>query len=649
MLNLPKDAKLQLFRLISAQLSKLEGSEIFALLERVWDLRLMPSDDQRFSDAQGDAIQHLINNDDWSFDIAFLDRFKLLDDNEAFNRFLNSVVSPDFTKSEDEIIKFILLIDPFTSKYNYSFALTDHSANGLPIYLLKEGTEFLFDLKPNTIPIFPVWDKIGRSDRRSGHHPPPQFPSFVLVFNDGWNDFSIRSQFYVFYYNKSGEISDIGSVKIISDSANNSIEGELPATFTQLDETFCSLGQTESYYQNLKRVLGQDYQSVLFALRDASLFPDNHERFERSEKFISSVIRFDEAERLLRTARYLTYGFDLQNLYNFTYNFQPKYSEENISIDFEFSKEELTGNRIYALIGKNGAGKTQLITSLPIAISKREDNSFIPRAPLFSKVIAVSYSVFDRFEIPRKSASFNYIYCGLRKDENEQLSEKGLVLRFYNSWKKLQTQGRLDGWKRILSNFVNAEEIDLFIIEGDTKAGEQEYKIDAQLFQDFKKKLSSGQSILFFIITEIISNIRFDSLLLYDEPETHLHPNAITELIYVIHELVTEFKSYCIIATHSPVIIRELFSRNVYVIDRVENIPSIRKISIESFGEDVGVLTDEVFGNKEVPKRYKKTIDELAFLNYSFDQIIEKLESDNIPLSLNTRLYIRSAVKLNNA
>ena len=134
-------------------------------------------------------------------------------------------------------------------------------------------------------------------------------------------------------------------------------------------------------------------------------------------------------------------------------------------------------------------------------------------------------------------------------------------------------------------------------------------------------------------------------MILFDEPETHLHPNAISQLMNTIYELVEEFESYCIVTTHSPLIIRELLSRNVYVFERHENIPSIRKIGIESFGENLSILTDEVFGNRNIEKQYKKIIDRFIDSGSTYDEIIAQLKSDEIPLSLNTRLYIKSKIK----
>ena len=173
--------------------------------------------------------------------------------------------------------------------------------------------------------------------------------------------------------------------------------------------------------------------------------------------------------------------------------------------------------------------------------------------------------------------------------------------------------------------------IDEFIIEDGVLWG---YKVDIKGFNSVSKKLSSGQSILLYIITEIVANIRYDSLIIYDEPETHLHPNAISQLINTIYELTNEFQSYCIIATHSPLIVRELLSRNVYVVEREGNIISLRKPLIETFGENLTTITEEIFGNRDIPNQYEKILNRLAQTGKSFDEILSIIESENITLSL---------------
>jgi len=636
--------KHDIFSTILSQRDPFKADEyggVIEFLNTVWDLQSMPSEDSRFKDAEGDVIQHTINNDDWEIDYLFKDRLKLFENEETFIRFIEAVVSPQFRASDDEILNFVVLINDVLEKDKLQLSITEYNDDGYPIYTIKEVDDndpFPVDIKRNTIPFYVEKNPRSRADRKRSHKTPKVFPSIVLVFNNGWNDYGILSHFMMYLYDRDQNYHEMGSVKIITQEGSTS--EIIPDEFVQLDEQYCSLGQDIEYYKDLYNLLGNDFIGVLYALRDAAFFPDIQEEFETNPKFNNSLIRYNEQERLLREAKHLIYGADLKNLYSFDYSFKPKFSSDAIDVSFNFGNTEELTNRVYALIGKNGTGKTQLMTSLPINIAEMNDAYFAPKIPLFSKVIAVSYSIFDTFKIPKKTATFNYIYCGLRNEKGELLTEKGLLLRFHNTWKRIRKIERMQQWRTVLLNFLDKEMVEEFIV---SKAS-HEYEVSLEGFNRVRKKLSSGQSILLYIISQIVANIRYDSLLLFDEPETHLHPNAITQLMNTIYSLVDEFQSYCILATHSPLVVRECFSRNVYVLERHENVPSVRKIAMESFGENLAVLSEEVFGNKETPKHYKKLIRELIEKGMSYEEIVAYIESDDVPLGLNAKIYIKSII-----
>ncbi len=56
-------------------------------------------------------------------------------------------------------------------------------------------------------------------------------------------------------------------------------------------------------------------------------------------------------------------------------------------------------------------------------------------------------------------------------------------------------------------------------------------------------------------------------------------------------------------------------------------------------------LTEDVFGNKEIPKQYKRIIDEQIEYGKSYDDIISMIQFDEVPLSLNVKLYIKSKLQ----
>lgn len=647
MLELSKKLKLDILRALLTE-KELFGTpdsdeNIIKFLDEMLNLKALPSEDARFKNAYDDAYQHLVNNYDWEYEYVLTERFNIIDNTETFIEFLNRIIHPSIRKDEDSIIKYLLLINPYLEKEKLNYVLTSFDENGLSVYqidVLDSKSNVPNSIISNKIPFIIDNNPNGWFDNYGSHRKPQNFPSFVLANNIDWNDYSNNSTYYLFYYKSELESIKIGTTKIINRTTDNTIS-VLNDDFYVLDENYCSLGQEYSFYENLKQIFSKEFNSILWALKDAAIFPDILEEFENEYYFNNSLIRYDEQEQLLREVKYRLYDYNLKNLYSFKYSFKPVFSQDEVDVQFDFDSDKVIPSRIFALIGKNGTGKTQLITHLPLDIYKKRNELFTPKTPLFSKVIAVSYSAFDTFEIPKKTADFNYVYCGLKDSKGEIYSNQGLKLRFHNSWKKIISKRRFHKWVNLFPFFMDEDLINEFIVQ-DNIVGE--YKVDIKGFNNVSKKLSSGQSILLYIITEIVANIRFDSLIIYDEPETHLHPNAISQLINTVYELTQEFQSYCIIATHSPLIVRELLSRNVYVMERESNIVSIRKPLIETFGENLTTITEEIFGNRDIPNQFEKILLKLAKTGRNFDEILSIIESENIPLSLNARIYLKSII-----
>lgn len=622
-----------------------DPENLISFLGEIIDLENEESTDSRFKDAAGDVWQHMVNNRDWELDYVFTQRFDFVGEDENFIKLIETVVSPRYRTNNDDIIKYVLLINSYLQKEELQLYADEYDEDtSLPVYKLRklQKDRSFSDIPENKIPFFLCTKRSGHVEKQSSHTPPTKFPAFVLVASD-WNDFGYYTSFYLYYYDLKQISHEIGFVHI-TDGSSEITQKVLESEFLALNSNFCSLGEKFDYYQKLKELLGDNgLKSTLYALKDASFFPEFSEKIEKNEAFQKSLIRGNKTERLWREARHRLYGFDMENLYNFSYSFVPKYSDDSVDLEFNFTTGSMLPCRIYSIIGKNGVGKTQFLSSLPLKISRKDDESFSPRAPMFSKIISVSYSAFDTFEIPKKTSSFNYIYCGLLNENKEPLTDRQRLLRFQISRKKIEELKRISEWREVLLNFIDEDLLKEFLYPNPEE--NIDYLFDETKFAETRKKLSSGQSLMLFIMTEIVANIRFDSLLLFDEVETHLHPNAITELINAIHNLTEKFESYCILTTHSPLVLQELPAKNIYVMERLGDIPLIRNISIESFGENLTKLTEEVFGNRDISKYYKKIIDKVAQSVGSYDEAVNLFQENNINLSLNALFYLKNKIK----
>jgi predicted ATPase len=632
---LSRQVKEQVFTEITSTpfLGKYEEYDgILTFLNKIWDLKEMPSTDQRFKNAYEDTLQHIVNNNDWTIEYLFIERLNLLDGEEKyFILFIEGIVNPTVRKSKDEILRYVSKINPLIQSSGFRLILTDYFEE-LPVYKFKDGaevTDLPLDILPNIIPIY-----------LKGEERSIQYPQFTLDY-DYWDDYGLKTTMILIYHQNEKTFRSCGRVKIMMRGSKSTWEA-LPKKFVSLSSDYCSLGQDKEYYFQLKEFLGGEYYSFLLALRDVAIFPKIHEQFENDPIYKASLIRGNEVERLARTIRFEIEGVKPNEYYKFNYTHKPPYAENTIPLNFDFEYNTNFEHRIYALIGKNGTGKTRILSSLAKNLSEKDPSNFTPRKPVYGKVFTVSYSFFDSFEIPQSSASFNYVYCGLKKKDGTWKDQKDLLLDFFQAAELIREKNLENDWYEILSNFIEKDFLDIAFARKENGVDPFGYEFKANEFTKIRKVLSSGQSIILFMLSEILSKIRFDSLILFDEPETHLHPNAISALLNTLFSLVGRFQSFCVLATHSPLILQEIPSRNIFVIERDGNNASVRSLERESFGENLTVITQDIFGNSEVPRHFMALIQDLISQKKTYDEIISILESDNLPVASNVKLYIKA-------
>lgn len=594
-------------------------------------LEKLPSNDSRFENAYEDFTQHFLRNDDWDIDYIFKERFDLQNNQQLLESILIGVLNSELFDNYEEQYDYGFEIDKLLKINKYCLIVKDFVIN-FDVYDISEYEQkksYPFGVLQNKIKFY-----VNAHDQNTSEY-------FNLVPRI-WDDFGVKSSFNLYYYNNGGVII-IGQLKIIHSSEKVTKE-IIPNSFFELPEEYCSLGQYIEYYKTIYELKDKRFfESITYALRDVAIYSTISEEFENKYNFKTSLIRGDIAERLHREIRHQIHGNEISNFYNFNYLFSPPYNlEQKIDIPMNFQNDAHQIDRIISIIGKNAVGKTKLLSNLPIDIYQNKKENFQNgKIPSYSKIIAVSFSAFDNFEIPQKNDSFNYVYCGLRdeNDSKKSKSSQSLRLKFHRDLKKIIINNRYNSWRSAISKFIDEDILAKFAPQFGVNS---EYQYSAEPFSKIYNFLSSGQAILLFVITSILSEIKFDALLIFDEPETHLHPNAIVSLMNMIYQITEQFESFAIIATHSPFIIRELFSRNVWVLEREHNIPSLRRIGIESFGSDISTISNEIFRDRETTKTYSTIIKDLKNKMWNKDQILEYLKSGNMPLSLEARMEVES-------
>ncbi|MCM1476006.1 MAG: AAA family ATPase [Muribaculaceae bacterium] len=646
MTELSKDRRLKIYRTILS-LGNIWGNihngvweggiDPVSFLDRIWPLRLMSSSDPRFRNAAEDARQHLINNDDWDDDYTFLDRFRLLECSEdEFLKFVNTAVSIDVRTDEREVSKYVDAIEKELPK-GYSFhQITAADGKKVFVLLAKEARdEYEYPINiPHNIVKFYVDSE------------PDSYPAFCLS-SDNWDDFGYKTNFSLYYKISGITCKSLGNIKIFKESEPTTKKC-IPNVFTTLPDSFCSLMQSKNGYAKLKQIRPDDYKSILFAIRDAAYYPQIRERFETMGCFKSSLLRDYETSSLLSNVkRELELGKNEDN-WNFSFKSELPYSKSPITLGFAFGNlcDEDNIHRIKALIGPNGAGKTSILRSLVEKLIRGEVE-FLPTTPIFNKVIAISFSIFDSFINLRGKSVLNYTYCGLHNNENVIMTEGDREARLKIALDLISKSYTVSSG-RILSRFCSALQIFFtreWVDEVYNDEGLQVNKIVEQ-----SRTMSSGESMILNLVASLYANIRKNSLIVFDELEVHLHPRAIRQMMSLLFKITREFESACILATHSSIVVQELLADNVTIIEKVnveseEGMPiqeaQTRCLNRESLAENLSAVSNEIFGENTLQPHYISFIRNCAGSASSFDELLNDVTSAGLPPSLPLYLAAR--------
>lgn len=176
---------------------------IIPFLNEIWDLRTMPSEDQRFNNAEQDVIQHTINNNDWDLKFLFIDRLRLLENDEKFSKFLETFLLPKYQNSPKDVFNITEKINNILDSEGLTLATISYD-DDFPVLELSKADvlERPSDIPINRIPFFclpyphkPVYKFINElkvdNDKPQSH--------FILVA-DNWNDFDHETKFFWFTF-----------------------------------------------------------------------------------------------------------------------------------------------------------------------------------------------------------------------------------------------------------------------------------------------------------------------------------------------------------------------------------------------------------------------------------------------------------------
>lgn len=226
----------------------------------------------------------------------------------------------------------------------------------------------------------------------------------------------------------------------------------------------------------------------------------------------------------------------------------------------------------------------------------------------------------------------SYVYCGLIR-EDRLISEDEMLGAFRENLAEIIRMSRIDYWKEAIYNvFDGTEDVDRIFQNAEIKAEE--------IIEENFCFLSSGQKIMLHIFTKIVVSMTEDCLLLIDEPEIHLHPNAISNFMRVLNKLLQKFNSFAIISTHSPIVLQEIPARYVRIFDNSEFYED--KLWEECFGDNISSIIKNVFNVRPDESNYKTFFHKKKEEGLRKEQIERMFDTG---LSMNAQMYLNILYK----
>nr|WP_284502713.1 AAA family ATPase [Caballeronia sp. ATUFL_F2_KS42] len=487
----------------------------------------------------------------------------------------------------------------------------------------------------------------------------------IILDKDNWNDWFVwHTLFNVRVIDQDGKSTHLGGVKIgRKGMSKGEASTQIPNDVSELGEAYFSVGQDENYYETLIS-LGDDFrETYLRAMRDCAFSLETFEDNMSEPVMYESLLRYVDPSRVKQRFHRLATGRVILTAYSFDYQFptDPKALTPPPVLSFSVTPDSLPATNIHVLIGRNGVGKSRCFDLLGRAFlgmpnedptkgvgaiintAKASDFGPVQEDPGFAGLVAVSFSAFDskgpltgvNNVAVEASTAKRYAYIGLvthaQRDKETPNGDSSLARikgppelsqEFAKSVLVCREGVRLQRWKKALETL----ESDPLFAEADVSslANDDELEIE-QRAKKLYELLSSGHAIVLLTITRLVELVEEQSLVLIDEPESHLHPPLLSAFVRTLSDLLISRNGVAIIATHSPVVLQEVPRSCAWKLSRAGHEASADRPEIETFGENVSVLTREIFGLEVTQTGFHRLIAEKA-QNSSYESIVSEFD-----------------------
>lgn len=468
---------------------------------------------------------------------------------------------------------------------------------------------------------------------------------------NNWDDFGFKTTFNLVVYDAEGKEHEIGGVKIgYAGQESGWTHDKLPKEFSELDAGFFTLGQGDEYYQKLYALNADLRECILKSLNDLVYDKAAYDSAITEKVMKESLLRDVSIASIKGQFKRLLDGGKLRTKFDFSYSLPSGKRTAGVNMDFYVDPESNPPSNIHVLIGRNGVGKTHLLHKMvkslvdnettqegdgffSVVTGRKASTKIEDLQEMFAGVVSVAFSAFDPFEpLPErqdKTEGLNYAYVGLKRQSKTTQGRHTLMSRpmldreFSSCLKNIRRFGYQD---RLVEAIRELETDSLF---KDIALAEVVLASSTDLEEKAKNifsNLSSGHAIVLLTIAKLVEKTEEKTLVLLDEPESHLHPPLLSAFIRTLSELLSHRNAVAIIATHSPVILQEVPKECVWKLRRTGLNAVAERPETETFGENVGVLTREIFGLEVTDSGFHQLLKKEAESAATYKQALRRFD-----------------------
>lgn len=509
--------------------------------------------------------------------------------------------------------------------------------------------------------------------------------AIVLVpSGSNWNNFGHRNHFYMWlkgykeaisiavaFLDDSGRELFSKADNVVSKMFKTKVEDILPSS--EFPDFFTMLFEMDDYRKIISRHGVEDGNGILASLNDLVYTRKNNPKVEwyaaaiKSEAFAMSFMRNSHTMFAFYNATSVLSGVEYENLAaaesQISLNFKLSGFQNEHNFKFEFGFEGIVPKQIAVVIGKNGVGKSRALSKIvEFALSENEPlRGKGKQRPMLGKIVAISTpgETYSTFPEPQNNGVIRYERLlpqrSLKHDEGGYSLAEILIQLAKIHEHQIAGNTRWELFEEVVSEFC---EISSLVIGSSTNSredyvplqslvrGSEQRTLEAVRRTDkngivLRKNdefeifpLSSGQMSFIRLAAQICLTVENATLILIDEPETHLHPNLITEFVGMLNKILELTGSIAIVATHSAYLVREVPRSQVHVIQERNGFVDVVTPRLRTFGADVGAISEFVFGD-DIINRLVKDVERRMIVNPQLrnswkDSVAEELSPEAV-------------------